>query len=129
MLQRFEQYRKRIIINVRRPMRATVKQRPMVFCNPFTVQSEDLIPIQIHVFADNQGELCWLRHDERQEWLWLSNRTPEETILILSYDSDVGEGPRCQSPMCEKIRKNADSRSKVSLTIRLVCRTRPQRHQ
>lgn len=82
------------IINVWRPLNV-VRDRPLAFCLPRSVQQQDLIPVKYHTAEDYIGEIYNLRYNEGQEWVYLADQTPEEIALFLGYDSRPSRGIEC----------------------------------
>lgn len=77
-----------------RPLYHPVEDAPLVFCDPFTVAKECLIPAD-RVSPQYEGEVYYVTHDPAQQWYYLNEQTPEEMALFVSYDSDPGRGPAC----------------------------------
>ena len=80
---------KRMIqINVWRPLVDVVRRSPLSFCDASSIDPKDLIPAKIH-FPDTKhfGEIYALRKSAGQRWLYFSEMTHDEVVLIKGYDS------------------------------------------
>lgn len=91
-----ERYRVRII-NVWRPIAQAVYDRPLGLLDYYSTVPEDYVKVQFHTSTENVGEVYWMRHNVDQKWYYISSHTPEELLVFLNYDSDYGDGPKCES--------------------------------
>ncbi|KAL8902974.1 MAG: hypothetical protein Q9207_004247 [Kuettlingeria erythrocarpa] len=79
------------ILNCWRPLFHPADERPMAMCDYASVDHADLIAAD-RVSREYTGEIYYLRHNENQQWYWISNQTPEEMLLFVNYDSDPQGG-------------------------------------
>ena len=73
------------IINVWRPIQ-TVESFPLALCDARSVEPEVLIPAERRA-KDRIGEIYVARFSPAQRWVYFPRMTPEEAILIKTYDS------------------------------------------
>lgn len=80
--------RRMIQINVWRPLLDVVQRSPLCFCDAASINPKDLIPAKIHFpDTDHIGEIFALRKAAGQRWLYFSEITQDEVVLIKGYDS------------------------------------------
>ncbi|OJJ52520.1 hypothetical protein ASPSYDRAFT_51938 [Aspergillus sydowii CBS 593.65] len=73
------------IVNVWRPL-SHVQNDPLALCDPATVHPTDLIAVD-RVSPEYVGEVYYLNNHPDQQWYWLSDQSPDEACLFLSFDS------------------------------------------
>ncbi|WP_421709752.1 CmcJ/NvfI family oxidoreductase [Algihabitans sp.] len=73
-------------INVWRPIRGPVQRSPLALADAATVRAEDLIPTD-QVFPGRTGEIYHLAYHPEQRWYYAPQMTPDEVLLIKSWDS------------------------------------------
>jgi len=80
--------RRMIQINVWRPLVERVQRSPLAFCDAMSIERKDLIPTSI-IFPDTDhvGEIYALRKNPSQRWLYFSQMSHDEAVLIKGYDS------------------------------------------
>lgn len=80
--------RRMIQINVWRPLVDIVHRSPLAFCDATTIDPNDFLPTNIHFpDTDHVGEIYALRKSDGQRWLYFSEMTRDEVVLIKGYDS------------------------------------------
>ncbi|ERF72759.1 hypothetical protein EPUS_04812 [Endocarpon pusillum Z07020] len=85
------------IINVWRPLKHVVRDAPLAFCDFTSVDAADLIATD-RPSREYVGEVYYVRYNSAQRWYWLSEQTPDELSLFMSYDSDPGENGAALCP-------------------------------
>lgn len=81
-----------------RPLKHVVREAPLAFCDFTSVDPVDLIATD-RPSREYVGEVYYMKHNSAQKWYWLSQQTPDELSLFMSYDSDPGEGEAtCKAP-------------------------------
>ncbi|MCO4321987.1 CmcJ/NvfI family oxidoreductase [Aliidiomarina quisquiliarum] len=81
--------RRMIQINVSRPLVDVVQRSPLAFCDATSVNQEDLLVSRIHFpDTDHVGEIYALRKAAEQKWVYFSEMTHDEVVLIKGFDSD-----------------------------------------
>src|SRR5699024_143676 len=85
--------RRMIQINVWRPLVETVKRSPLAFCNAASINQEDLLVSRIHFpDTDHVGEIYALRKAAGQQWVYFSEMSHDEAVLIKGFDSVKEDG-------------------------------------
>lgn len=72
-------------INVWRPI-STVRSKPLACCDATTVAADDLLVFSIH-YADRVGENYFARHSPDHKWVYFSEMSPDEVLLIKQWDT------------------------------------------
>lgn len=73
-------------INVWRPITGPVLASPLAVAEADSLRPEHLIPTDL-VFEDRVGEIYEFAHDPAHRWVYFPEMTPEEVLLLKSYDS------------------------------------------
>ena len=74
------------IVNLWRPIGRPVEKSPLVLGDARTIADQDLIAVDL-VYRDRVGETFSIRHNPAQRWHYFPRLTPDEAILIKSYES------------------------------------------
>ena len=64
-----------------------VRDRPLAVCDQRTINAADLQTVRFF-YPDREGEICVARHSERHQWMYVSDLTADEVLLIKCYDSE-----------------------------------------
>jgi hypothetical protein len=82
------------IINVWRPIRGPVRDRPLALCDTRTVSPDEFVETDIeHYGEDNAtkprhiGQIYSLRYSPKHRWFYLAEMRPSEVLLFKCYDS------------------------------------------
>ncbi|KUJ17164.1 uncharacterized protein LY89DRAFT_584985, partial [Mollisia scopiformis] len=79
------------ILNCWRPLYNLADERPLAFCNLYTVADSDLRAAD-RASREYVGEIYYMQYSENQKWYWISRQTPDEILLFVNYDSDPKDG-------------------------------------
>ncbi|PVH80119.1 hypothetical protein DL98DRAFT_532326 [Cadophora sp. DSE1049] len=71
------------IINSWRPLQRPVENSPLGFCDPWTIQKQDLVAAD-RPAQDQSSEAYYLKYGAHQEYYWCSNQSPSEISLFTS---------------------------------------------
>ena len=81
-------------INVWRPLMQPVVDKPLAICQANHIGSQDLIRTEINHYKQENlnepahtGEIYSIRHSEEHQWVYFSDMTIDEVILLKCYDS------------------------------------------
>ncbi len=108
------------IVNVWRPMRGPLQETPLGLCDATTVRAADWIETD-QVYRDRVGETYCLAWAPEQRWYYAPDMTPEEIILIKSYDSALdGRARFCAHSAFDDITAPADAPPRASIEARLL---------
>ena len=75
------------IVNLWRPIGRAVEKSPLALGDARTIAEEDLVAVDL-VYRDRVGETFSVKHNPAQQWHYFPRLTPDEAILIKSYESD-----------------------------------------
>ncbi|MFC3229011.1 CmcJ/NvfI family oxidoreductase [Marinibaculum pumilum] len=75
------------IVNLWRPFGGPVEMAPLAIVDGGSLDPADLVPTDL-VYRDRVGEVFSLTWSPGQRWLYVPDMTPEEALLIKTYDSD-----------------------------------------
>ncbi|KAL6837240.1 hypothetical protein V8C40DRAFT_260264 [Trichoderma camerunense] len=124
-------YRVRII-NIWRPLFRNVTQSPLAFCDTRTLHESDLVPAD-RVSPEYAGEIYYVRPSTKQRWYWLSEMTPDEIAVFVSFDSahaDVQDPINyCAHASFLNPQAPAEAPPRESLEIRLIVITKKEDQQ
>ena len=73
-------------INVWKPVRVVVEEKPLAMCDVTTSPDADFMKLFLH-YRDRIGENYVMRHSEGQKWYYFPKMTPEQVILLKTFDS------------------------------------------
>ncbi|MEC9345012.1 MAG: CmcJ/NvfI family oxidoreductase [Pseudomonadota bacterium] len=73
-------------INVWRPVNGTVETSPLAVVEAGTLAPGDLIATDL-VYSDRVGEIYETAWNPDHRWVWFPDMTPDEVLLLKSYDS------------------------------------------
>jgi hypothetical protein len=79
------------IVNLWRPIGATVQTWPLAVLDGRTLQPEDLIPSDL-IYRDKIGETYAVVHRDRHRWFYFPQLRTDEVVLLKIYDSRA-DGP------------------------------------
>jgi hypothetical protein len=74
------------IINVWRPIRGPVLDRPLAVCDARSVHPADLVPTDL-IYPDRVGETYSVSYNPSHRWFYLSAMCTDEVLLLKCYDS------------------------------------------
>ena len=74
-------------VNVWKPIHNVVEERPLAMCDVTTSPVDDFFKLHLR-YRDRDGENYVMRHSDRHQWYYFPKMTPEQVILLKTYDSD-----------------------------------------
>jgi len=106
------------IVNVWRPI-TTVQSAPLALCDARTVSPESLVPAERRG-KGRVGEIFLVRYDAGQRWLYFPGMSPEEVLLIKTFDSRTdGRARWCIHTSFDAAEGNAALPARESMETRL----------
>ncbi|KAI9708234.1 MAG: hypothetical protein M1820_004188 [Bogoriella megaspora] len=75
-------------INVWKPIRSVVEEIPLAMCDATTSAAEDFFKLYLR-YRDRTGENYVMRCSPRHKWWYFPKITPEQAILLKTYDSET----------------------------------------
>lgn len=70
------------------PLRRTVEERPLAMCDVTSSTSQDFLTMKLR-YRDRDGEIFVLRHAPQHRWWYFPRMTPDQAILLKTYDSEL----------------------------------------
>ena len=74
------------VINVWRPIRGVVEEKPLALCDARSVAPQDWVATDL-LYPDRTGEIYYVAHNPAQRWFYFPDMTREEAVLLKCYDS------------------------------------------
>jgi len=72
--------------NVWKPIRRNVEEHPLAMCDVTSSPPEDYFKLYLR-YRDRNGENYVMRHSPSHKWWYFPNMTPDQSILLKTYDS------------------------------------------
>ena len=75
-------------VNVWKPVNRIVEERPLAMIDTQTCRDEDFFKLHLR-YRDRDGENYVMQHSERHKWWYFPGMTPEQVILLKTFDSEA----------------------------------------
>ena len=77
-----------VFINVWKPIHDVVEERPLAMCDTTSSSPEDFFKLHLR-YRDRNGENYVMKHSEHHKWWYFPKITPQQVILLKTYDSET----------------------------------------
>lgn len=74
--------------NFWKPLRRRVEEKPLAMCDTTTTAPEDFLTLKMN-YRDRIGQIFVLRHAPKHRWWYFPQMTPEQAVLLKTYDSET----------------------------------------
>ena len=74
--------------NFWKPIRNPVEERPLAMCDVTSSTDEDFITMALR-YRERDGEIFVLRHSPEHKWWYFPHMTPDQAILLKTYESET----------------------------------------
>ncbi len=74
--------------NFWKPFRRPVDEKPLAMCDATSTVRPDFIELKMH-YRDREGEIYVMRHSPAHRWWYFPHMTPEQALLLKTYDSET----------------------------------------
>jgi len=74
--------------NFWKPLRRRVEERPLAMCDVTSSGEKDFVTMALR-YRDRNGEIYVMRHSPEHAWWYFPKMTPEQVILLKTYDSET----------------------------------------
>ena len=74
--------------NVWKPIRRVVEERPLAMCDVTSTAPQDFFKLHLR-YHDRNGENYVMRHSPNHKWWYFPKVTPEQVILLKTYESET----------------------------------------
>jgi hypothetical protein len=106
-------------INVWKPINV-VEERPLAMCDVTSTSPHDFFKLHLR-YRDRNGENYVMRHSPKHKWWYFPKMTPEQVILLKTYDSDMdGKARFVGHTAFEDPTSPPDSQIRESIEIRTI---------
>ena len=107
------------IINLWRPIGRPVEKSPLALADARTIEGADVVAADL-VYRDRTGETYAIRHNPAQAWYYFPLLTPDEAILIKSYESDLAAARFAPHGAFEDPTTRPDAPERESIEVRAL---------
>lgn len=74
--------------NIWKPIHRVVEERPLAMCDVTSTSKEDFFKLYLR-YRERDGENYVMRYKKEHKWWYFPKMTPEQVILLKTYDSEV----------------------------------------
>lgn len=74
--------------NVWKPIRRIVEEGPLAMCDVTSASPDDFFKLYLR-YRDRTGENYVMRHSQRHKWWYFPKMTPDQAILLKTYESET----------------------------------------
>lgn len=107
------------LINVWRPIRGPVVQKPLALCDARTVASDDLVLSDL-MHPGRKGEIYSLAPNPAHRWYYVSKMRTDEVLLIKCFDSDRSRASFTPHGAFDDPNTPADAPPRQSIEVRVL---------
>lgn len=106
-------------INVWKPVHNVVEERPLCMADVTTTPSSDFFKLHLR-YRDRDGENYVMKHSETHKWWYFPKMTPEQVILLKTYDSDTAKAQFVGHSAMIDPTSPKDAKTRESIEIRTI---------
>lgn len=107
-------------LNVWKPIHRVVEERPLAMCDVGTSPSDDFFKLYLN-YRDRLGENYVMRHSPNHKWWYFPNMTPEQVIILKTYESETdGRARFVGHSAFDDPNSAADAPARESVEIRTI---------
>jgi hypothetical protein len=77
-----------VFCNFWKPLKRIVEERPLAMCDVTSSTDKDFITMKLR-YRDRDGEIFVMRHSPQHRWWYFPRMTPDQVILLKTYESEV----------------------------------------
>ena len=85
-----------VFYNVWKPLFETVEELPLACCDARSQVDEDMLIMELK-YRERTGEIFVMRHSENHKWWYFPRMTPDQALLLKTYDSETDGRARFMS--------------------------------
>ena len=74
--------------NFWKPLKRRVEEKPLAMCEVTSATQDDMIKMSLR-YRDRTGEIFVMRHSPAHRWWYFPDMTPENVILLKTYESET----------------------------------------
>lgn len=106
-------------VNVWKPLNK-VEENPLAMCDVTSSPSSDFFKLYLR-YRDRTGENYVMRHSDAHKWYYFPEMTPDQAILLKTYDSDENVARFVGHSAFEDPTSRKDAPNRESCEIRTIC--------
>lgn len=107
-------------INVWKPIHNVVEERPLAMCDVTTSPTSDFFKLHLR-YRDRDGENYVMKHSDEHQWYYFPKMTPEQVILLKTYDSDSNVAQFVGHSAFDDPNTREGAPMRESVEIRTIC--------
>jgi glutathione S-transferase len=107
-------------INVWKPIHNIVEERPLAMADVTSTPSSDFFKLHLR-YRDRNGENYVMKHNDAHKWFYFPKMTPEQVILLKTYDSEEGVAQFVGHSAFVDPTSPPDAKTRESVEIRTIC--------
>ncbi|SMY29883.1 unnamed protein product [Zymoseptoria tritici ST99CH_1A5] len=111
--------RRTAFINVWKPLNK-VEEYPLAMCDVTSSPPEDFFKLYLR-YQDRTGENYVMRRNEKHDWVYFPDMTPDKSILLKTYDSDKQRAQFVGHSAFVDPTSKPDAPARESVEIRTIC--------
>lgn len=73
--------------NFWKPLRRRVEEKPLAMCDVTSTVADDFLTLKMN-YRDRTGQIYVLRHAPQHHWWYFPQMTPQQVVLLKTYDSE-----------------------------------------
>jgi glutathione S-transferase len=106
-------------INIWKPVRSVVEERPLTMCDVTSALRQDFFKLHLR-YRDRNGENYVMRYSDKHRWWYFPKMTPDQVILLKTYDSDASRAQFVGHSAFEDPTSPPDAKTRESVEIRTI---------
>jgi glutathione S-transferase len=106
-------------INVWKPVHNVVEERPLCMADVESTPDSDFFKLHLR-YRDRDGENYVMKHNAKHKWWYFPKMTPEQVILLKTYDSDQSRARFVGHSAFNDPSSPPDAKTRESVEIRTI---------
>ena len=74
--------------NFWKPLKRRVEEKPLAMCDVTSASQDDMVKMRLR-YRERTGEIFVMRHSSAQRWGYFPKMTPENVLLLKTYESET----------------------------------------
>jgi len=74
--------------NFWKPLKRRVEEKPLAMCDVTSASQDDMLKMTLR-YRERTGEIFVMRHSSAHRWWYFPKMTPENVVLLKTYDSET----------------------------------------
>lgn len=107
-------------INVWKPIRNTVEERPLAMADVTSTPTSDFFKLHLR-YRDRDGENYVMKYSDSHRWFYFPLMTPEQVVLLKTFDSEEGVARFVGHSAFVDPTSPPDAKTRESVEVRTIC--------